>query len=195
MFKLISVGLIQSVILMSFSFSAALADEDHAPVSVYQEAVGQLVKDMDEEQQQGFHVLISSYTTLNAVRSVRTSVEAGIRSCGENNPEAKAGFDEKFVSWDQALGVAVHNAEKVVENTVKVQRFAPVIDLKEVLSLFDKAMSYQEGKARALETPVTDIAGCNKLIDTMDDTQARLIDLMHDSFGAKKSAKEDKATD
>lgn len=166
------------------SFGSANAEEGAlSPVKQYENAAGKLMAEMDEAQKASYGIFLASYSSLSAVKGVREAVKTGIGSCGLQNPDRKETYDSKFEAWNKALDETVVQADQVIENTIKVQRFAPVVDLREVVEYFDAAMAFRENEAKANEVPVSDLEGCDKLIDSMDETQENLTRLIRESFG------------
>lgn len=190
--QLIMAGFVS--LAMSSGFSTCVAAEESAQV-MYEKAMGEMVGSMDASHKDEFMQFMASYSSYNAVRHVRDSVMTGIQSCGLQNPDLKEALDTEFVDWNGKISDALKKARLVLDNTVKVQRFAPVSDVRGFMSKADAASEAQEKKLNEIEIPVSDKEACLYLLDSMSDTEETLLKLMGETFGLERfDAKQAPAT-
>lgn len=140
------------------------------------EAVNEIGKDLKGDDARHFFMLYNNYNLLATVKMVQSDVGNAVTSCGEKNPDLKSKMDERFTTWNKAIGDVVTEAQGNVGNMISAQEYSEPGKIKNAFKLLDEA---REASNKYIDKqPVTTEDACNHLLTKMDSTQKNLTELL-----------------
>ncbi|MFA7276309.1 MAG: hypothetical protein WC043_05860 [Pseudobdellovibrionaceae bacterium] len=154
------------------------------PLTRLDESRAALTQGLAENLLRQFAAIDSGYGTIRAVENVQMSVGRAVKACTAANPDMETTMTERFEAWKDALRPVIKKARGKIDKMILLQGFAQPSQVRAHLRLFDAAIIYRnEG---IVETPVSSKAECEKLLSSMDQTQADIIRLMTESLALDK---------
>lgn len=154
------------------------------PLTRLDESRAALTQGLAENLLRQFAAIDSGYGTIRAVENVQMSVGRAVKACTAANPDMETTMTERFEAWKDALRPVIKKARGKIDKMILLQGFAQPSQVRAHLRLFDAAIVYRnEG---IVETPVSSKAECEKLLSSMDETQADIIRLMTESLALDK---------
>jgi hypothetical protein len=139
-----------------------------------------IVGTLEEQNQRHFLGIYSTYTTIGAVKAVRTSVENTVKACGKENPDLKDKMDSRYATWVKAIDPVLKEADTQVKNMIIAQDYEQPKTIRAFLKRTDDVRT--KTAESITKIPVTTPEGCNYLHDKMDETQITLTDLLQETL-------------
>lgn len=169
---LLSLG---SFIFLIAPYQTAHAQEENPAKEMY-EAVSAFSKKLDKKDAKHFQLIYSNYNLLETARIVKTDVANAIKACADKNQDMAEELNTKYSKWDASLAPTMEEANGHLENMIMVQNYAKKKELDTIFSLVDKTRNYTQNKFE--KVPVTKPEACRHLLETMDNTQEELLNLL-----------------
>lgn len=148
------------------------------------EDVFALTKEIAEKlgpaEQKHFFMIYNNYNLLGTVKMVQGDVTNAVKACGEANPDMKAGLDERFAQWNDAVNPVMKDAEANINNMIVAQEYAKPAQIKKVFKGLDKTRKLANSQIE--KTPVTTKDACEYLQGKMSDTQENFIKLLQSTL-------------
>lgn len=148
------------------------------PVQEWIAAENKLIDTLSAKDQRSFYVMRNKHGVIRSVRIVHRDVQNAVRACGKANPDMKAQMNDRFTQWEDAVLPVLDLADKYLKEEIDTQKVVFPSDFKHVLKLNDKA--YVFGEEQIEKTPVTDKEACQGLLDSMDRTENKMVELLQD---------------
>lgn len=152
--------------------------QENTPVAQWMDAENKLIDTLNKTGKESFLILRNKHSAIRSVRIVERDVESAVKSCGKNNPDLKNDMDARFKQWKGSINPILKDAEKVLNREIEEQQLVYPADFRHVLKLNDKAYDYSEGMVK--KEVVTTQEACRGLLDSMDRTEDRLVQLLQE---------------
>lgn len=153
-------------------------DPQKTPVSEWMTAENKLIDTLNKEGKEDFYILRNKYSVIRSIRVVERDVGNAVKACGKSNADMKNPMDARFKDWQNAVDPILVDAEKFLNKEIDEQQLVYPTDFRHVLKMNDKAFEYSESKIK--KQVVTSKEACSKLLDSMDSTEDRLVELLQD---------------
>lgn len=176
-YKLLLATVVLTAITCSSVFATEKKNED-TPITKWIQAENALLDTLPAQNQKVFFVLRNKQSVIRTIRVVRRDVKNAVNACGKNNKDMKQPMNERFKQWEDAVLPILDEAEKFLEQELKEQEAFHVSDYKHVTALNEKAFKFSESKIE--KQPVTTKEACEGLLESMNDTEDNLIDILND---------------
>ena len=144
------------------------------------DALKDVGQDLKEDDAKHFFMTYQNYNLIGTVKMVQTDVGNAIKACGDNNPEMKDTLDGRFTDWSNAVNPVIEEADANINNMVVAQEYTSPAKVKKVFKALDEARVATNASVE--KTPVTTKDACESLLDTMDDTEKNLIELLRSTL-------------
>ncbi len=148
------------------------------PVQEWIAAENKLIDTLSAKDQKTFYIMRNKYGVIRSVRIVERDVKNAVKECGKANPDIKSTMDGRFKEWQDAVLPTIDLAEKFFNEEVDAQKVVFPSDFRHVLKLNDKAYEYGESKVE--KQPVSSKEACQGLLDSMDRTENKMVELLQD---------------
>jgi hypothetical protein len=148
------------------------------PVQEWIAAENKLIDTLSKKDQQSFFIMRNKHGVIRSVNVVHRDVKAAVKACGKANPDMKASMDARFKDWENAVLPVIDLADKYLKEEIEAQKIVFPSDFKHVLKMNDKAFEYGESKIEKM--PVTDKEACEGLLESMDRTENKMVELLQD---------------
>lgn len=152
--------------------------EDDNPVQQWIAAENKLIDTLSNKDKESFFVMRNKHGVIRSVGVVRRDIGNAVKACGKANPDMKATMDTRFKSWEAAVLPVIDLADKFLKEEIETQKVVFPSDFKHVLKLNDKAYEYGESKIE--KQPVTSAEACENLLESMDRTENKMVELLQD---------------
>jgi hypothetical protein len=152
--------------------------EKDNPVNEWMTAENKLIDTLNKPGKESFLILRNKHSVIRTVRVVERDVGSAVAACGKNNPDMKEAMDTRFKDWKHAIDPILVDADKFLKKEIEEQQLVYPNDFRHVLALNDKAFDYTESMVK--KEVVTDKKACEKLLDSMDRTEDKLVNLLQD---------------
>jgi hypothetical protein len=149
---------------------------DNAPQTRLDARTKALMEGLDQNQLRQLASIRESHGTIKAVENVQASVRNAVSACVAKNPDMKDQMNSRHDNWRHALRPTMKQAQSKLEKMILLQSFAKPSEVRSYLKMFDAAIA--ESNARVKAVPITEKAECEKLLKSMDKTEADLIRLI-----------------
>lgn len=141
-----------------------------------------ILEDLTEANQRHFLAVYQTYALIGTVQTVRGDVGKAVIACGEDNPDLKDKMATRFEAWKDAVNPVILEAKALVDNMVIAQDYRKPKQMWEFLDQIDQVRIKTDSSLN--KVPVTNEKSCNKLYDTMDDTQDGLVGMLQETLVA-----------
>ena len=162
----------------AFAQEEKKAKPEKTPVTEWIEAENKLIDTLPYQGKQSFYVLRNKYSTIRGVRIVDRDVGKAVKACGKENPDMKKTMTERFKQWEGAVLPILDMADKFLKEEVDAQKIVYASDFWHVMKLNDKAFKYSEEQIE--KQVVTTKEACEGLLDSMDRTEDKMVELLQD---------------
>lgn len=152
--------------------------EDNNPVQQWIAAENKLIDTLSNKDKASFFVMRNKHGVIRSVGVVRRDIGNAVKACGKANPGMKATMDTRFKNWEDAVLPVIDLADKFLKEEIETQKVVFPSDFKHVLKLNDKAYEYGESKIE--KQPVTSEEACENLLESMDRTENKMVELLQD---------------
>lgn len=149
---------------------------ENTPVTKWMDAENALIDPLSDKNKESFFILRNKYSVIRVVGVVERDVGAAVKACGKANPDMKDKMDTRFKQWQGAVDPIIDTAKKTFDNDLKVQKIVDEKDARKVLKLSDEAFEYSD--KMTTKQPVTSEEACQKLLDSMDRTEDKMIEIL-----------------
>lgn len=140
------------------------------------EAAGDFMKELDDTNRRHFNVLFGNHNMIRVVETVRDDIGLAVDACGEANPDLKGALNDRYKDWKAAIKPVLAEADGNVKNMIIAQDYAKPKKIRDFLKMIDKARKTQEKQVE--KVPVTSQEACQSLLNSMNDTEANMIQLL-----------------
>lgn len=171
-------------VLLLLTAVPAFAEEEQkkenevTPITEWIDAENALLETLPAQNKKIFFILRNKHSVIRTVGVVKRDVGNAVKACGKENPDLKKPIRDRFKDWESAVSPVLKEAEKFLEIELKEQEAFHVSDYRHVTKLNDKAYKFSESKIE--KTPVTEKESCERLLQSMDRTEDKLIGLLQD---------------
>ncbi len=148
------------------------------PVSEWMNAENKLIDTLDKKNKESFLILRNKHSVIRSVRIVERDVGSAVKACGDKNPGMKKDMDARFKDWQNAVDPILKDADKFLQQEIDEQQIVYPSDFRHVLKLNDKAYEYTESQVK--KEVVTSEEACGRLLNSMDRTEDKLVELLQD---------------
>lgn len=152
--------------------------EEINPVQEWIAAENKLIDTLSYKDKQSFYIMRNKYGVIRSVRIVRRDISNAVKACGKDNPGMKKEMYDRFKAWENAVLPVIELAEKYLKEEIDTQEIVFPSDFHHVLALNDEA--YEFGEKHIEKTPVTSAEACEDLLESMDRTEDRMVELLQD---------------
>ena len=171
MFKILSLAVL---LLMPGVLHAEEASEPKTNPVI--ERAKELSEGLDKQSRRHFNVMYGNYNMVHVVKTVRESVDEAVTECGKSNEDLKQPLETRFAEWKNAVNPLLKEASANVDNMVLVQDYASKKDIRNFFKLIDKVR--KDTRKEVKRVPVTTKEACEYLLENMDKTQPRMMELL-----------------
>lgn len=148
------------------------------PVQEWIAAENKLIDTLSKKDQQTFFIMRNKHGVIRSVQVVHRDVGNAVKACGKANPDMKKTMDGRFKDWENAVLPVIDLAQKYLDEEIDTQKVVFPSDFRYVLKMNDKAYRYGESKVE--KQPVTDKEACEGLLESMDRTENKMVELLQD---------------
>lgn len=138
--------------------------------------ISELIDGLPPRQQKHFMVAYSNYNLIETVKTVQKDVGTAVDKCGENNPDMKADLDARFKDWKADVEPSIKEARSNFDNMLLAQDYASKKEVKAIFNSVD--LTREKTYDQIQKIPVTSPEACQYLLSKMDETQARMIQIL-----------------
>lgn len=162
-------------------------------IKIVEDKARALVAPLTQAQMQDLYIMRDGYGILQSVNIVVRDVGNAVRLCGEDNPDLKKDMDARYKKWETAVSPVLKDNMAKLQKTIDQQTFTSPKMIRDYFKALDDATAYAEKKfdKRVVTTP----EACNKLRDSMDDTQGALVKLLGEMRFVEAAKKAEAAPD
>ena len=151
-------------------------DQDDEAVTTVQVRLEEFTADFSNDERDHFMAIYGNYNLISVVKIVREDVENAIDKCADANPDMEDGLEERYEAWDDAIAPIMDEASANLDNMIKVQGYVKKGDIEDFFEFLDET---REAKTKNIDkVPVSTPEACEHLLNTMDETQDRLTQLL-----------------
>ncbi len=150
------------------------------PLTKWIAAENVMIDKLGVKDKESVFILRNKHSVIRVIRVVERDIENAVKSCGKNNPDIKDKMNDRFKQWQNAVDPILDTAKKQLDKDVSAQTIVPVKELKNVLKLNDEA--YDFGEKQTTKTPVTTKEACEGLVESMNDTESDMIELLQQTL-------------
>ena len=150
------------------------------PLARWITAENAMIDPLNDLDKESIFLLRNKYSVIRVIGVVERDVGNAVSACGKANPDMKEKMDARFNDWKNAVNPIIDQAKKQFESDVENQTIVDKAQFKKVLKLNDEA--YQYGEKQVTKTPVSTKDACEDLLDSMDDTESDMIDLLQETL-------------
>lgn len=150
------------------------------PLKDWIDAENALIDPLSDEDKESFLLIRTKFSYISAVRVAERDIGAAVKSCGEKNPGMKDKMDARFRQWQGAIVPILDTADKTLDREIDSQKIVDPKKARNVLTLHKEA--YEDGEKRVTKTPITTEDACEDLLDSMDDTEDDMIQILQDTL-------------
>ena len=135
-----------------------------------------LVAPLSQPEMQELYILRDGYGLIRSLEIVQRDIGRAARLCGEDNPDMKDKMDDRFKKWQAAVDPVLDEKMAALNEAVDKQGFAKPSQIRDYFKALDDAAIYAEKKfdKRVITSP----NACESLLESMDESQDRVADLM-----------------
>lgn len=152
--------------------------EENNPVQEWIAAENKLIDTLSNRDKESFFVMRNKHGVIRSVGVVHRDIGNAVKACGKANPDMKASMNARFKDWEDAVLPVIDLADKFLKEEIETQKVVFPSDFKHVLKLNDKAYAYGESKIE--KQPVTSKEACENLLESMDRTENKMVQLLQD---------------
>lgn len=168
------------VALLALGFAdASFAQTSAAPQNPVQKLhvrTDEMLKGLDENHLRQFEAIRSSHGTIRAVADVRTLLTTATKACIAENPDMKEQIMTRFTAWKDTVDPVLRQGQNRLDKMVLLQNFERPSRVRQYLRLFDEAVDWRTAQNQSM--PISEKAACEKMLESMNDTQKELSDLL-----------------
>lgn len=135
-----------------------------------------LVEGLDEQSLKSLYEIRQIFGITRSVRVVHGDVKTAVELCAKENEALSEEITSRFNDWEKAVMKPLEEAEAKMQVMIEGQTFRPASDIRGYLALTKKAADFAE--SRIDKKPVTGEAQCRSLIQSMDNTEQVLVQLL-----------------
>jgi hypothetical protein len=135
-----------------------------------------LVEGLEENDLRIIYEIRNGFGTTRSVRVVHADVKKAIGMCAKENQDLKETLETNFSDWEKDVIGTLEKVEEKVENLITSQTTKPEDEVREYLRLTKVAADYSESQIEKI--PVTDEKACKSLLNSLENTQQVLVDLL-----------------
>lgn len=154
------------------------ATKEVTPITKWIEAENELLATLPKENQKVFFIMRNKHSVIRTIDVVHRDIKNAVKACGKENKEMRADMSSRFKEWESAVLPIIKDAQKFLKRELKEQDAFHVTDYNHVTKLNDKAYTFSESKVE--KQVVTTEQACRGLLNSMDDTEDKLISLLQD---------------
>lgn len=172
-------------LVLLFNFSALAAEKvdekkdskkEVTPITEWIEAENKLLATLPIENQKVFFIMRNKHSVIRTINVVHRDIKNAVKSCGKENPDLKKEMNTRLGEWEDSVFPILKEAEKFMKLELKEQKAFYESDYKHITNLNDKAYNFSESKVE--KKPVTTKEACRSLVESMDNTEDKLIGLL-----------------
>jgi len=150
------------------------------PMKDWIDAENALIDPLSDKDLESFYLLRMKYAYISGVRVAEHDIGNAVKSCGEKNPGIKDKMDSRFKQWQGAINPILDTADKTLDREIDSQK---IVDAKKVRNVFNLQKTASEHSDKQVtKTVITTEDACEDLLDSMDDTEDRMISILQDTL-------------
>lgn len=169
---------ILTFIFLFFALPVQAQDQKETPITQWIEAENKLIDTLNAQGKRSFFVMRNKHSVIRSVRVVRRDVGKAVKACGKENPDLKQPMADRFKQWENAVVPVLDLADKYLKEEIDTQKIVFPSDFRHVLKLNDKAFEF--GEEQIEKEVVTSKEACENLMESMDRTEDKMVDLLQD---------------
>lgn len=150
------------------------------PLARWIKAENALIDPLNDLDKESIFVMRNKYSVIRVIGVVERDIGNAVSACGKANPDMKIAIEKRFSEWQNAVNPVIETAKKQLESDIEKQTIVDKAEFKKVLKLNDEA--YQYGEKQVTKTPVSSKEACEDLIESMDDTESDMIELLQETL-------------
>ncbi len=135
-----------------------------------------LLNGLEPAQAQYIYNIRQNFGIIRSVQVVRGDIEKAVESCGEANTDMKQQITSRFDSWNDVIVPKLAVADVALKDAVQRQSFRPTVRVTMLLDLVQSA--FEERDVQIKKVPVSTPEACKSLLESLDETEESLQDLM-----------------
>ncbi len=140
---------------------------------------GDLLSGLTPDQAQYLYEIRVSFGHIYSVGIATDQVKEAVKACSDNNPDLKEPMQTRYKEWNGAITDEKNKADKALKDAIKRQPFRPAARVNTLLKKVDAA--FKERDALVERVPVSSPEACQRLLESMDDTQEQMVDFMQET--------------
>jgi len=148
------------------------------PITKWIDAENELLDSLPKENQKVFFILRNKHSVIRTIDVVHRDIKSAVKACGKENKGIRKEMNARLKEWESAVLPVIKEAQKFLKRELKEQEAFHATDYKHVTKLNDKAYKFSESKVE--KQVVTTEKACRGLLNSMDDTEDKLISLLQD---------------
>ena len=138
-----------------------------------------LLNGLTPDQAQYLYEIRVNFNSIYSVEIATGQVEDAVKACTKNNPDMKEDMNTRYKAWDSAIMDEKDKADKALKDAIKRQPFRPAARVNTLLKKVDAA--FKERDALVERVPVSSAEACQRLLESMDDTQEQMVSFMQET--------------
>lgn len=135
-----------------------------------------LIEGLDEQSLKSLYEIRQIFGVTRSVRVVHGDVKTAVELCAKENEGLAEEITTRFNAWEKEVMDPLEAAETKMQVMIEGQNFRPASDIRGYLALTKKAADFAE--SRIDKKPVTGEEQCRSLIQSMDNTEQVLVQLL-----------------
>lgn len=164
--------------VLSLTHSSFAQETEETPLTKWIEAEEALLDGKSRKEQQTYYILRTKYGLIRTIEVVEADIEKAVKACGRENPDLKQKMDGRFSNWQDSVKPVLNDAATVLNKEINEQNVIGQSAFKDILELNDKAFEFQESQIE--KNILTTEKACLDLLESMDRTEDKMIDLLQD---------------
>jgi hypothetical protein len=154
--------------------------QKETPITQWIDAENKVLDSLSKDSQQVFYILRNKHSVMRSVEVVKRDVSNAVEACGENNKDMTDAMNARFKQWKESVNPILDDAKEFLELELTEQDAFEVKDFKRVTQMNDEAYDFSESQIK--KQIVTTPEACQGLLDSMDRTEQKLIDILKEAL-------------
>ena len=179
-----------TVVIALFTQGYAMADTKKSdPLTKLDDATKKIMTGMSENHLRQLAAIRNTHGVIQAVDDVEDNLTAAVKNCSTLHQDLSGPLTGRFNAWRGTIDPIIEDARQRLNMMVKLQDFAKPEEARKYLKMVDDAVAYKARGVKAV--PIKEHKECERLIDTLDDTEKDLKKSLVENLGLNRPLVQD----
>ncbi len=151
---------------------------DNPHIKIMSDKAKALAELLTTEEAKALGHIRENFGILRSIEVARESVQEAVILCSEKNPDLKESITTRHVKWRDDIGAVLDKQEVSLGGSINKTHFQDPEQVQDYLDTIDEAARYIDTQLE--KKIVTTMEACKGLMESMDNTQEVILDLITD---------------